>query len=240
MNLSELVHRVVLAASLQGCVPGEVLLVVVAEVTASHVLVLDRCNTLTDLLALHVANVGVAFPRQLEVALGQVVGRQRGSVVRRQGDEVVEDTGASCTVALEGAGFLVGELRELGAVVVHAHEGVALVCRDVLTLFGHLIECLLAEVERPVERRAVVVHELGIRDGLADAINHTRDLLNVRLLGLNPEQVGTVLQRGDAVEHAAILAGSLAELEEVAGETLRAKQLAVALYDHIAVAELIL
>ncbi len=43
------------------------------------------------------------------------------------------------------------------------------------------------------------------------------DLLDVRLLGLDPQQVGAVLQRGDAVEHAAVLAGAGAELEEVDG-----------------------
>ena len=51
---------------------------------------------------------------------------------------------------------------------------------------------------------------------LADAVDHAGDLLDVRLLGLDPQQVGAVLQRGDAVEHAAVLAGAGAELEQVA------------------------
>src|SRR5256714_14845617 len=57
----------------------------------------------------------------------------------------------------------------------------------------------------------------------------------MRLLGLDPQQVRTVLQRGDAVEHAAIFARAGTELVEVAGKPLRTHHLAVAVDDDIAV-----
>ncbi len=56
----------------------------------------------------------------------------------------------------------------------------------------------------------------------------------MRLLGLDPQQVGAVLQRGDAVEHAAVFAGAGAELIEIAGQPLRAHHLAVAVDDDVA------
>ncbi len=49
------------------------------------------------------------------------------------------------------------------------------------------------------------------------------------------KQVGAVLQRGDAVEHAAIFARAGAELVEVAGKPLRTHHLAVAVDDDIAI-----
>ncbi len=57
----------------------------------------------------------------------------------------------------------------------------------------------------------------------------------MRLLGLDPEQVGAVLQRGDRVEHAAVRAGAGRELEQVRGQALRADELAVTHEDHVAV-----
>jgi hypothetical protein len=86
----------------------------------------------------------------------------------------------------------------------------AVVGRDVLALFAPGIEHLLAEVQRPVEGRRVVVDELGTRHDFADTVDHAGDLADVRLLGLDPHQVRAVLQRGDTVEHHAVLAGALA------------------------------
>ena len=60
----------------------------------------------------------------------------------------------------------------------------------------------------------------------------------MRLLGFDPEQVGAVLQRGDAVQDAAIFAGALAELEQVGSQALRTQQLAFALDHDVAVAQL--
>lgn len=54
----------------------------------------------------------------------------------------------------------------------------------------------------------------------------------------DPEQVGAVLQRGDAVQDAAIFAGALAELEQVGSQALRTQQLAFALDHDVAVAQL--
>ena len=52
-----------------------------------------------------------------------------------------------------------------------------------------------------------------------------RDLLDVRLFGLDPKQVRAVLQRGDRVEDAAVRAGAFAELEEVRAQALRTQAL---------------
>src|SRR3546814_7587917 len=65
-----------------------------------------------------------------------------------------------------------------------------------------LIEHLLAKVQRPVEARRVVIGELGIGNRFADAIDHAGDLFDVRLFGLDPDQVGAVLKAGDAVKNA--------------------------------------
>jgi hypothetical protein len=87
---------------------SEVLLVVVADVGASHVLVLDAGDTLAQFLTLHAFHVG-QHALVGEVALGQVVGGQSRGVVGRQGDQVVEDAGVSRTVALEGTDLLVSD-----------------------------------------------------------------------------------------------------------------------------------
>src|SRR3546814_8363007 len=96
-----------------------------------------------------------------------------------------------------------------------------------------LIEHLLAKVQRPVEARRVVIGELGIGNRFADAIDHAGDLFDVRLFGLDPDQVGAVLKAGDAVKNAAILASSGTKLIEVRGQTLRPQQLAIPVDEHI-------
>src|SRR5690606_35606817 len=87
-------------------------------------------------------------------------------------------------------------------------------------------------------RRAVVVDQLGVRDDLADLVNHGSDLTNVRLLGLDPQQVGTVLQRSDAVQDAACFASASAELEQVGRQTLGTQQLAFTIQNHVAVVQI--
>ena len=54
---AELVHRVVCASGLQGCLAGEVFLVVVADVGSGHVLVPHAGDALSDLLPLHVEDI---------------------------------------------------------------------------------------------------------------------------------------------------------------------------------------
>src|SRR5699024_5693476 len=72
---AELVHGVVLATSLEGCVTVEELFMVITDVGASHVLVLDGSDTLANFATLDTRYVGQhAFIT--EVALGQVVGRE--------------------------------------------------------------------------------------------------------------------------------------------------------------------
>src|SRR5690606_25444094 len=210
---------------------------VVTDVGASHVLVLDAGDALTDLFALHALDVG-QHALVGEVPLGQVVGGQRGSVVSRQGDQVVEDTGVSRAIALERADLLVGELSQLGVVVLDAHQLVAVVGGNILAFGNHGIEDLLTEVQGPVEGRAVVVDQLGIGDDFADAVNHGLDLANVRLLGFDPQQVSAVLQAGDAVQYAAVFTSASTELEQVGRNTHRTQQLSFTLDHDVAVAQL--
>ena len=103
----ELVHGVVFTAGFQSSFACEVLLVVVADVGASHVLVLDAGDALADFLALDVPDVA-EHALAAEVFLGQVVGAQRRGVVGRQRDEVVEDPRLARRVGLEGADALIG------------------------------------------------------------------------------------------------------------------------------------
>ena len=55
------------------------------------------------------------------------------------------------------------------------------------------------------------------------------------LFGFNPEQVSAVLKRRNAVKDAAILAGTMPELEQVRRQALGPQQLAVAVDDDIRV-----
>src|SRR5690606_22839043 len=159
---SELVHRVVFTAGFQSSFASEVLFMVVTEVGASHVLVLDAGDTLADFLTLNTFHVGQhAF--LVEVPFCQVVGRQCGSVVSRQGDQVVEDTGFTGCISLEGADLLISQLGQVGLVVLDAHQAGTVVGGNILAFGNHGIEYLLTEVQRPVEGRAVVVDQLGVR-----------------------------------------------------------------------------
>ena len=108
-------------------------------------------------------------------------------------------------------------MTKFGVVILHAHQLVALVSRDILALFLPGIEDLLTEVERPVEGGRVVVDQLGIRHHFADTVHHASNLANVGLFGLDPQQVGTVLQAGDAVQHYAIFPRARLELVETRG-----------------------
>src|SRR5690606_11217098 len=227
---------VVFTGSLQSSFTSKVFLVVVTDVGASHVLVLHASDALTDPLTLNAFHVS-QHALVGEVAFCQVVGRQRSSVVRRQRDQVVEDTSLSRTVALEGTDTLVGFFAQVAVVVVCTHQTGAVVCRYVLASFLPRIEYLLTEVQSPVEGRAVVVNQLGVRHHFTDAVNHGRDLTNVGLLGFDPQQVGTVLQAGDTVQNDAVFAGAFLELEQAGSQTLRLEQLAVCLNNHVAVGD---
>ena len=57
-HVVKLVHGVVLATSLECSVSREILLVIVSDVGASHVLVLDTRQTLPDLPPLNILNIG--------------------------------------------------------------------------------------------------------------------------------------------------------------------------------------
>src|SRR5690606_30563327 len=174
-----------------------------------------------------------------EVAFCQVVGGQRGSVVGRQSNQVVEDAGFAGRVLLEGADALVGFVAQLGSVVLYAHQVVAVVGGNILALGNPVVEHLLTEVQGPVEGRAVVVNQLGIGHHFADAVNHVGDLANVRLLGFDPQQVSAVLQGGDAVQNHAVFTSTFAELEQTGGQALGLEQLAVGLAAHVAVLDVV-
>ena len=68
---------------------------------------------------------------------------------------------------------------------------------------------LLPEAEGPVEGGAVVVDELGVGRLLPDGTDQGGDLLQVGHRGLDPQQVGAVLQGGHAVQHNPRLGGAL-------------------------------
>ena len=59
----------------------------------------------------------------------------------------------------------------------------------------------------------------------------------MRLLGLDPEQIGAVSQRRDAVEHAALLTGTGAELVQVGCQALGPQQLSLAADHDVAVVQ---
>src|SRR5579864_5063750 len=125
--VSELVHGVVFTRRFQGRFAAEILLVVVADVRAGHVLVLDAGDALPDFLTLHASHI-TQHALVAEVFLGQSVGRQCGGVVGRQRNQVVEDTCFARRVGLEGADLFVGGDRQFGLIVFHAHQLGALVC----------------------------------------------------------------------------------------------------------------
>ena len=99
-------------------------------------------------------------------------------------------------------------------------------------------DSLLTEVQGPVEGRAVVVNQLGIRHHFLDAVNHARNLANVRLLGFDPQHVCAVLQAGDTVQNNTVFARASFELEQARGQALRLQQLAVGLDHNVAVLDL--
>ena len=107
-----LTHGVVFTTGLQSRFTSEELFVVITDVGTGHVLVLHSSDALTDFLTLYTSNVGQhAFVT--EVALGQVVGRQSRSVVRRQSDQVMEYTSFTGRITLEVTAPLVSQLTQL-------------------------------------------------------------------------------------------------------------------------------
>src|SRR5438445_6618067 len=91
-DLAELIHRVVGAARLEGGLAGEVLLVVVADIGAGHVLMLGAGDTLTDLLALNILHIA-QHALLAEILPREIVRRQSCRVIGRQRDQMVEDAG---------------------------------------------------------------------------------------------------------------------------------------------------
>ena len=84
---------------------------------------------------------------------------------------------------------------------IHAHQLAAFVGRY-LTPRPSSRHTPAGGSSRPVERRAVVVHRLRVRDDLANLADHAANLHDMRFSSFDPQQVSVVLQRGDAIEHA--------------------------------------
>ena len=57
----------------------------------------------------------------------------------------------------------------------------------------------------------------------------------MRLFRLDPDEVRTILKRGDAIQYAAIFASAGAELEKIGGQALGTQQLSVAVQNDIAI-----
>ena len=191
-----------------------------------------------DFLTLNAFRVG-QHALVTEVAFHQLIGGQRRGVVGRQRDQVVEHTGFAGSLGLELLGPLVGHIGQLGAVVLLVHQVGAIVVAQILAFFLPGIEHLLTEVQGPVERRAVVVNQLGVRLLLADTVDHVLDVSHVRGRGLDPQQVGAVAQAGDTVQYHAVDVGVAAELEQTGGQTGGLEQLAVGLDHDVAVVDLV-
>src|SRR6267142_5600615 len=93
--LAELVHRIVGAARLQSGFTGEIFLVIVADIGASHVLMLCTGDALTDLLTLNILHIA-QHALLAEILPREIVSRQSCRVIGRQRDQMVEDAGTLC------------------------------------------------------------------------------------------------------------------------------------------------
>src|SRR5882757_1433132 len=90
LPLAELVHRVMGAAGLQGGLTGEVLLVIVADVRAGHILMLRAGDALTDFLALNILHIA-QHTLLAEIVLREIIGRKSCRVIGWQRDQMMED-----------------------------------------------------------------------------------------------------------------------------------------------------
>ena len=94
--------------------------------------------------------------------LSDVVGGEGGGVVGGQRDEVVEHPRPGARLVLEPPDVVVRQLRERRVVIRGGHQLIPRVGRHVLARRGHGVVSLLAEVQRPVEGGAVVIHQLRV------------------------------------------------------------------------------
>ena len=191
-------------------------------------LVLHRRDAAADFLALHGLDVGQHLVLA-EIAARQLVHRLRGQVEGRQRDEVVEHARAGRDVGLEAGQTRVRLKPDLGRVVVGLHQLVAfrVVGGLDLALGDPLVAHLLAKVQGPVEAGRVVVGQLGVRHFLADLGHHAGDLIHVRGVGLDPQQVrAAIAQAGNAVLDHAGAAGAFLEREQAVRQADRFHELA--------------
>ena len=150
----------------------------------------------TDFATLHTFHVR-KHSHCAEVTFGQQINSQRSFVIRRQCDQVVEDTGVACGVRLEILDQAIGFQCQFTLVQFDIHEAFFELFRirigaDVLAGRFPFAINLLPELEGPVKRRGVVVHQFGFGPDFADFVHHGADLLEVRAFGFDPQQVCTV------------------------------------------------
>ena len=178
-DVLKLVHRVLLATSLQCRLTREIFLVVISYVCPRHVLVLHTVQSSPDLLPLHLLHVGqhgllAEVSREMNVSedksavapclfspLGQDISGESGGVIGRQCDQVMEHSGHTGGFRLEIFYLHIRRLTEGGLVVLRGHEETPVVARHVLPASQHLVVDLLAEVQGPVEGGTVVVDQLS-------------------------------------------------------------------------------
>ena len=103
--------------------------------------------------------------------MSDVVGGEGGGVVGGQRDEVVEDPRPGARLVLEPPDVVVRKLRERRVVIRGGHQLIPRVGRHVLARRGHGVVSLLAEVQRPVEGGAVVIHKLRVGDLNQSSVN---------------------------------------------------------------------
>ena len=125
--LSKLIHSIVFTARFQGSFTGKILLVIITKIRASHVLVPDAGNTLTNFLTLNAFNVA-QHTLFTKVLLGQVIRRQCRGVIGRQRDQVVKNPSFPGLIGLEGTNSLIGLSSQLGIIVVNTHQPVTVIC----------------------------------------------------------------------------------------------------------------
>ena len=172
-DILKLVHGVVLATSLESPLTREVLLVIVPDVSAGHVLVLHTVEALSDLLPLHLLHVGehcvlaeVSKEGDCYVVcvgedspLGQQVGGEGRGMVGRECYQVMENSRHLRSFRLESFYLEVRGQTEWSEIVLCRHEELSLISRHVFTSCHHLVQRLLTEVQCPVEGGAVVVNK---------------------------------------------------------------------------------
>ena len=87
---------------------------VIAHIGPRHILMPNTGDTLANFFALHTRNIA-QHSRFTKILFGEIIGRQRRRVIRRQRNQMVENTGFSRRISLEGLDLLIRLLRQIGS-----------------------------------------------------------------------------------------------------------------------------